>query len=464
MQITGPVKIGEVFKTVGQPTITYVERDHGKIELRLKNALDTSGQLCLITGPSKTGKTTLYKKVISDLRKDTLIVRCDNSLTSIEFWAKALEAINFSRLKELHEESKIDSTFMAKIGGKLGWSWLAEAAGEVGIEITTGTSEAQIRERILANPSPTHLIPVLKRLPLVLVIEDFHYLKKDVAETIFQQWKAFVDEEVSVIIVGTTHHAVDIVSANKDLLARKCHIDLDKWQSEDLQRIVEKGFKYLGVNISSTQIDRIAKESVGLPIITQQVCETMFIEQGILIFNDILTVDTSDQIIAKSLSRVAKEKYGELEQYYNRLVTGPRKRARKFDTYEMVLSCFSMEPIQFELSRHLIKQRLSSIKNFNGKIPPDPSINAMLRALDKFQKDRGFELLEWHEQDRILYMLEPSFMFYLRWRNKDDNDNVNSLLKHFRVSTFESVLENFFLEFKSIDRIMPANKNLKLED
>jgi hypothetical protein len=38
------------------------------------------------------------------------------------------------------------------------------------------------------------------------ILKKKEYLRRKV----FQQWKVFVDSEASVIVVGTTHHAVDL--------------------------------------------------------------------------------------------------------------------------------------------------------------------------------------------------------------------------------------------------------------
>ncbi len=58
------IKVADVFKTIGQPTVTYVERKKGYFENLLSDTIDSNVQLCLITGASKTGKTTLYKRVL----------------------------------------------------------------------------------------------------------------------------------------------------------------------------------------------------------------------------------------------------------------------------------------------------------------------------------------------------------------------------------------------------------------
>ena len=203
------INVRDVFKSLGQPTATYVERDNGKYEQNLSSALDAEGKLCLLTGPSKTGKTTLYTKVLLDKGLQTLIVRCDATVTAPEFWKRALERIDFGRLSSSQTSKSEKVTGSGKIGGKIGWAWLAGLLGEVSIGVDSSMGEVEIREKILSQPSPDHLIPVLKNLPIVLVVEDFHYLDAEAKRNIFQQWKVFVDNEVSVIVVGTTHHAVD---------------------------------------------------------------------------------------------------------------------------------------------------------------------------------------------------------------------------------------------------------------
>jgi hypothetical protein len=409
-------RISEIFKSVGQPTVTYVHRKDEKFEETLKSGILNSGQLCLITGPSKTGKTTLYKKVLEELGRQPLIVRCDTSLSPNEFWARALESIDFTRLKELQETSKLKTDATAKAGRKVGWGWLASLIGEASLAISRETGETEIRERILARPSPLHLIPLLKKLPISLVVEDYHYLTEETKKIVFQQWKSFVDEEVSVIVIGTTHHAIDIISANKDLLARVSHIEISRWSLEDLKSIVQKGFDHLKIQARPSVKQLIANESVGLPILTQQCCEQLFIDKGITIYEGQQEIDFTPSETNHALLDVAKAKYGQLENYYNRLVVGPRKRARKYDTYEPILSCFAQEPIKFSLRRYEIDDRLSKINLGPKKRPPAPSIASTLNALGRFQSRAGLELLEWQPAESVLYILEPSFLFYLRCR------------------------------------------------
>jgi hypothetical protein len=124
-----------------------------------------------------------------------------------------------------------------------------------------------------------------------------------------------------------------------------------------------------------------------------------------------------------------------MEQYYNILIKGPREKARKYRTYELVLACFTLDPISFRLSRTQIDQRLQLLKIGLSEIPPAPSINSTLGALRKFQERRGFELLEWRPNEEVLYMLEPVFLFYVRWRKL-------SITEPRQLDLFEQLITN----------------------
>lgn len=415
------IKIRDVFKSLGQPTTTYVKREEGVYEKKLTSALEAKGKLCLLTGPSKTGKTTLYKKVVDDEKLEPVVIRCDCSLTATEFWKKALEIIDFERLNTKQNSKDRQVSSSGKMGGKIGWGWLAEMLGEVSLGVSSSMNEIEIRERILSKPSPDHLVPILQSLPIILIVEDFHYLEPDVKKNIFQQWKVFVDSEVSIIVIGTTHHAIDLAYANKDLVGRISQIDITTWREEDLKKIAIQGFEYLKLQVQNDVVSAIAKESVGLPIVTQDACCQLFTDKGIAeLKQGKAEVLFNKKDAYKALHNVATTNYSQFETFYERLITGPRKRVRKYNTYELVLSMFTQEPLTFSLKRYEIDERLYKMQVQTEKLPPHASVDSMLNALASFQKRIGIELLEWNKNEERLYILEPSFLFYIRWREERD--------------------------------------------
>lgn len=274
-------KLSDVFKTVGQPTITYVKRANGRLETQLNNALNERGVLCLITGPSKTGKTTLYREVLQHRNEIPLIVRCDKSKTCDGIWKQALKSVEFDRLelKTINKAKKTSGEL--ELTPKLGWAWLAEISAKIKGSVGYERSENEARRRVLAEPGPELLIPLLKETNCTLVIEDFHYLDELQKILIFQQWKQFIDNEVSVILLGTTHRAVDIANSNKDLLGRIVQVDVGHWEHKDLERISELGFDHLEVKAAKSVRSLIAVEAAGLPIIVQQTCLALLTAEGV---------------------------------------------------------------------------------------------------------------------------------------------------------------------------------------
>lgn len=409
-------KLADVFKTVGQPTVTYVKRDSGALEQLLNGALNESGQLCLVTGPSKTGKTTLYREVLASRGQVPLIVRCDAKLSADQVWLKALEEIDFERVesRSFSELKKLGGE--AETGGKVGWPWLAEATARFKGMFSREETEGEIRRRVLAEPGPDLLIPLLKATNYVLVVEDFHYLADREKVALFQQWKRFTDNEVSVLVIGTTHRAVDIANSNKDLIGRVAHVDVGHWGVSDLEMICQKGFGHIKLNVDPDQRKLIASEAVGLPIVVQQTCLALF--SNIEFVDEVRTRRTNIDraAVEKALHYVARVKYQQFEPYYATLIRGPREKARKYKTYELVLACFTLDPIKFCLHRKEIDERLTRLKLPANEVPPFASLNSTLGALKKFQERRKFELLEWMQNEDILYIIEPAFLFFVRWR------------------------------------------------
>lgn len=413
------VQITDVFRSSGQPQITYVEREKRKYENDLSAILKMKGKICLLTGPSKTGKTTLYRKVLSENNLEPIIISCNFSISVDQFWRKALEQLNFDRINCIQKSSERDYSISGDASGELGWSWLAKMSAKFSPGLSIKNSEIEIRETILSEPAPEHLIPILKLPNFILIVEEFHYLNPEVKKTIFQQWKPFVDNDVSVIIIGTSHHAVDLAFANKDLIGRIIHMEMPIWNLEDLKQILIQGFNYLHLILNRGVADIISSESAGLPIITQQVGLQLFLQKNIdsiRIGEKIAAFEKTNAY--KALYRVATTEYSQYQTIYDRLRAGPRKKRRKYNTYEILLSAFSMDPIKISLSRLELNNRIESMGIQKTAIPPKSSINSTLDALEKFQHHLGITILEWNKNNQCLYILEPSFLFYLRCREE----------------------------------------------
>lgn len=256
----------------------------------------------------------------------------------------------------------------------------------------------------------------------------------------------FVDNEVSVVVVETTHHSADIAFANKDLVGRIAHIELGTWNLDDLKQIPLQGLQPFGITMPERSLQLLSEEAVGMPIIIQQSCLQM------LLLNDVneLPIATDINLTASTvydaLHQVATERYGGFRIAWDRLCRGPRKGARKYNTYELILWTFSLDPITFELAREDIEPRLRKLPTISPEqVPPPGSVSSMLNAVGSFQEKLGIQLLEWSPTSRRLYITEPSFLFYLRWKDKKQRRPrlpelmQEMLFSHLAIATFNAV-------------------------
>lgn len=440
--------VHEVFKETGLPTVTYVTRDGGRFETQLAEGIDRRGPVCLITGPSTTGKTTLYRQVAKLKGLELLEVRGRAHLEATDLWKEALEAIKFEQVTEIVLRKGREAQGNAKVQAEsgLGWKWLAKLAGELSGGISAKNETAVTKTRMLADPSPRYLLPVLQKLPYLLVVEDFHYLRPEVQRRIFEEWKLFTDHGVSGVVVGTSHHGLDLVKANRDLRSRTIQIELPRWDHKDLQAIAVQGFTRLGVSIADALSQLIAEESVGLPIITQAVCLEMFLKKTRQNNGRLRGGETfSRQDVLDALHEVAIATYGHYSPLYDVLRRGARESIRRHNTYELVLWAFELDPLKFSLTREQIGERLSGLQSLsNGAlaVPPNSSVTAMLDALGPLQAKWEKPLLEWNELNKELNIVEPTFLFYLRWRTSRTSQPTVGELVHDLYRELEQIHRN----------------------
>ncbi len=446
------MKIYDIFKSTGVPETTYIERENGQYEDYLKEALYSKGKICLLTGLSKTGKTTLYEKVLSTLSLEKVVVRCNDGLTVDDFWESAFEVLDSSRIKQIEKSNEIGTSTEGQLGANV-----LLVKGQAKIGLSGKSSKKKIYEKVLSKVSAIHLAQTLKDTNKILVIEDFHYLTPPVQKSIFQMWKVFIDEEVSALMVGTSSHKFDLTFENKDLSGRIYKIELPPWSNKDLANIVYKGFNYLGLTIDNILAEKIATESVGLPIITQQICLQIFTGKGVFLKKDInQTFNITEDFLNTSIISLIKKSYSFYQAMYSILANGIRKSRSKYKTYEVLLFLFSLDPVTFSLSRDQLLHRVSRISL--DKKPTVNSIDNTLRNLKKHQKNHDLDLLEWLPNQNTLYIVEPGFLFYLRWRVFGESTGENESLYEFFNRLKE---EKIFVDSKTFNDIMDALHSLK---
>ncbi len=377
-------KPNEVFIPGALPDSTYVTRvmESGfTYEERLKQALSVSGYLTLISGPSKIGKTVLCEKVIG-----------------------------LDRLVEISGSDMLEQTAM--------WNQIGMKAG-MPLEGTTKagnrTHDYMEETYFLTKES---VLSYFKEHDLVLLMDDFHYASLEMQIFMAQQFKDAIRKGLRIVIASLPHRVDDTIRTNPDLQGRISIIDMLPWNKADLERIPQKGFEELGVEVSGDIIDILAKESISSPQLMQLIC------LNICILADSRNLKEIDTALVRDAFR-----FSTLNLDYDKVVSliqrGKSSRGQKravypagrfgcLDLYGLILEALALDPPFASISFDELCERVIKLVTDAGK----PSMNSIKSYLKNLQDlldshDRSYEVLEW--RDNTMYILESLFLFYLRW-------------------------------------------------
>src|SRR2546430_5700810 len=109
--------VGQVFIAGGAPTVTYVPRESLHLEKRLSDYLDERYRILSLSGPTKSGKTVLVRRVIPNL-----IWVPGGNIDSVEaFWQTLADKLGAygEETRERTEESTEGGTRSLAVGAEM---------------------------------------------------------------------------------------------------------------------------------------------------------------------------------------------------------------------------------------------------------------------------------------------------------------------------------------------------------
>lgn len=414
----------EVFTPGAFPTHTYIEREEERLENQLRDGLDTPGQVVALSGPSKSGKTVLVEKVVG---RDLLITVPGAGVESPDdIWERALDWMDVPR-----EASRSSSgTHGVGVEGKASGSssLFGLAKGEVE---GTGKYEYQREatdETKFGRRGLTQVVDEIGNSDFVLLIDDFHYMPRDVQVEAAKSLKEAVRLGIKICTAAVLHRGDDVVRANPELRGRVRGIDFSYWNPDHLRRIAIAGFSKLNVEIPERVIDKFVIEAAGSPQLMQLIClNACFVlnvrEPRKNIESIAVNQDQCFQIFEQTSAST------DFRSLVNVLDSGPKTRGTerklyKFgdetdgDVYRCVLRAIASNPPQLSFDYEEIGQRTSEV--CVGDSPVGSSIvgsclHMSRLAIEKFPSER---VIDWDEQKQILDIPDPYFLFYLRWSGR----------------------------------------------
>ena len=250
------------------PEHTYNDRQHLNIEKRLEEGITTRGFICSVSGPSKSGKTVLCESVIG--QHQTILITGGGVSEENIFWEKLRQKLQLPKSQSVSNQSSTSAQVKAKAEGGLKLPFVA--SGKVGVEsgLTGGKTSGEISQ--YEGPNGTELLEFIGNSGYALVVDDFHYINKDVQRSLAEQFKEAARLGTPIIIVSVSHRSDDAIRANPDLRGRVACIDIPYWEEEELRVIAEKGFPLLNLQPKPELVDRFIAESVSSPQLMQAIC------------------------------------------------------------------------------------------------------------------------------------------------------------------------------------------------
>lgn len=386
----------QIFKPGSFPEYTYVSRklDIGiNYEVRLKQALKISGCLTSIIGPSKMGKTVLCEKVI-DL--DNLV-----EVSGVDF--------------------KEESDFWSVIAAKAELPLSGEFTETKIVKNNDYDDLYNKTEKFILTKDK--VIDFFKEKGKVLVLDDFHYAPDSVQLHIAQQLKDAIRKEFKAIVVSLPHRADDAIRKNADLTGRLSLINIKPWSNEELEEIAIKGFKELNVNIKDKVAKSIAIESLTSPQLMQYICLSICT----LLDIDNSKVNEIPEDILEEAYRFTTVNF-EYADVVKVLKDGPNTRGNKrkiyktklgkeLDIYGLIVESLAYNPPVMGMAIDDIKSRIDEIILECDRKPDRQQIRESLNKLQGIINDKEniYKVIEW--KDSMVYILDPLFLFYLRWGN-----------------------------------------------
>lgn len=411
-------KVEDVFSPRSFPENTYIHRitaGNKTIDQKLEKALMMKGNLIFVSGASKSGKTVLCHKVIPD---EKFIDLSGNQISSKEdFWNHIAEQLSLSDI--VTTTTGMQNSEARVVKGSANFNAGIMGTG-IGAGIGADTSENVVStNQITASRArtETQVIRYIIDNDKVLVIDDFHYIPKEIQLYIARTLKTELFHGLKAVILSLPHRSDEAIILNPDLIGRTTSIEIPLWTTNELKEIAVKGFTLLNVPISDECINLLAQESISSPQLMQDNCFNLAYGS----MGSSITTATVKAVFSETASN-----YAHYDKLVRTILHGPsqgqgRRKLyqtadKDVDIYELMLLALKADPPVSKLSLEEIKNRISELLVNHERITSSiisGTINKLISLIKKDMPD--LDALEYKNKE--LYILDPFLLFYLRWKN-----------------------------------------------
>lgn len=411
----------DVFVPGGFPRHTYNPRAELQLERRLREVKENLCKLATVLGQTKSGKTVLARTVLP--REDCIWVDGGTVSEEDDFWQVVLDQLGLFQTHETESSSAITAGVSGK--AKAGATFvIAKGSGELGGEISKHRATAERGARTVS--ARVAALTGLNETRTPLVIDDFHYLPKDIQGSIVRALKQPIFDGLPVCVIAIPHRRYDAVRVEKEMTGRISAIEIPSWSVDELEFIPVTGFRLLNLKVNDAAIDRLAAESIGSPHLMQEFCRGLCRLTEWREDHDLTGISSSD---LDSIFRDVAETIG--RPIFDKLARGPRQRTdriprklkdgRTVDIYVLVLHALAhLRPGLVSLEYEDLRAAIRDVSA--EQIPQLHEVARVLKHMATIaaSDQSSTPVIDFEEDEKKLHVTDPFFAFYLRWGTLDE--------------------------------------------
>src|SRR5580704_2772938 len=397
----------EIFVAGGQPTYTYIERSAEHVELKFARAIATPNQIVSLSGPTKTGKTVLCRRILGS--REFVWIDGGQISDSGDFWSRVTYELNLPSEKDSTSEGATTAGLQASI------PMVMTASGSQLIR-TSKTEKHEIS-------SLGSAITYMTQKKIMLVIDDFHYIAEAARTELMRNVKGGVFNGLKVILLSVTHRVFDAIKAESELTGRFTAISLPHWTVSDLAQIPNKGFKELGTKCPESITNSLCEEAQENPFLMQKFCWEICFDLGIDQEKLFGTHEIPEHYSLTSMFQRLSQDAG--LPIYQKLAAGPQSRKVRAkrplrgggsaDIYQAMLLALAESGPKAVISYDDLRELLNAI--LSEQVPQKHEITSALKHLSRISRNIGAgSAVDWDEDNREITLVDPYLRFYLRWQ------------------------------------------------
>lgn len=333
------MRYSEVFVLGGFPRHTYNPRATRKLEDRLSEVAENLCKLTTVTGHTKSGKTVLVRS--AHPTEESIWIDGGSVSEEEDFWSTIIEQLELFQGAEEGQTQEKSSEFGTEASGQANF---LIAKGEVKVSGTLGRSRETSTSGSREVTSRITAIAGLREAKLPVIIDDFHYLPRDLQGSLVRALKSPIFDGLPVILIAIPHRRYDALKVEKEMTGRLHPVEIPLWEPDELAFIPKTGFPLLKCIVLEDAIQSLVKEAIGSPHLMQDFCRALCRKFGVKTDEDGKIIRPSQEDLREIFAEVA-DTIG--RPIFEKLARGPRQRtdriARKLndgtevDIYGLVL-------------------------------------------------------------------------------------------------------------------------------